>query len=57
MNFGLNLWVVQQEQEGPHQAGRRCLHSRQEQVDEAVEERKISCILIIKFSPIQNLNL
>ena len=42
MNFSLHFRMVQQEQEGPHQAGGGRLHAGQEQVDNSVEERVVA---------------
>ena len=44
VNFSLNFRVVQQEQEGPHQAGGGGLHAGQEEVDHSIEERVVAWI-------------
>ena len=34
----LNIWMMDQVKEGPHEAGRGGLHSGQEEINQAVEE-------------------
>ena len=42
VNLFLDIRMVQQVQEGPHQAGGRRLHAGQEEVDQVVEQRVVS---------------
>ena len=42
VNFSLDIWMVQQEEESPHETWRGCLHASKEKVNHVIEECKVT---------------